>query len=235
MSSDENEPVHRILGVKLLGKEINVNIIPFGTSLLTNSAPYQGETEMLIGYARVSTDDQNLSLQRDALGVAGCEKIFEDQISGTKSERPGLKKTLQYARDGDVIVVWRLDRLSRSLKALIEMITLLESRNIGLKSLQEAIDTSSSSGKLIFHIFGALAEFERNLIRERTQAGLKAARARGRTGGRPKSLNHDKRLLAVKLYDERKHSVDQICEMMGVSKPTLYKYIESVRSSEKVS
>ncbi len=142
---------------------------------------------------------------------------------------------LQYARDGDVIVVWRLDRLSRSLKDLIEMITLLESRNIGLKSLQEAIDTSSSSGKLIFHIFGALAEFERNLIRERTQAGLKAARARGRTGGRPKSLNHDKRLLAVQLYDERKHSVDQICEMMGVSKPTLYKYIESVRSSEKAS
>ena len=112
---------------------------------------------------------------------------------------------------------------------MIEMVTLLESKGIGLKSLQEAIDTSSSSGKLIFHIFGALAEFERNLIRERTQAGLQAARARGRKGGRPKSLNKDKQALAVKLYDEKKHTVDQICEMMGISKPTLYKYIKAVK------
>jgi len=182
---------------------------------------------MLVGYARVSTDDQNLNLQRDALDQAGCKQIFEDQLSGAKAERPGLHQALQYARAGDTIVVWRLDRLSRSLKDLIEMVTLLESKGIGLKSLQEAIDTSSSSGKLIFHIFGALAEFERNLIRERTQAGLQAARARGRKGGRPKALNKDKRALAVKLYDEKKHTVDQICEMMGISKPTLYKYIES--------
>ena len=111
------------------------------------------------------------------------------------------------------------------------MVTLLESKGIGLKSLQEAIDTSSSSGKLIFHIFGALAEFERNLIRERTQAGLQAARARGRKGGRPKALNKDKQALAVKLYDEKKHTVDQICEMMGISKPTLYKYIEAAKSN----
>ncbi len=184
---------------------------------------------MLIGYARVSTDDQNLNLQEDALKQAGCEQIFKDQFSGVKAERPGLKQTLQYARTGDTIVVWRLDRLSRSLKELIEMVTLLETKDIGLKSLQESIDTSSSSGKLIFHIFGALAEFERNLIRERTQAGLQAARARGRKGGRPKALNKDKQALAVKLYDEKNHTVNRICEMMSISKPTLYKYIEDAK------
>ncbi|WP_353614238.1 recombinase family protein [Mangrovibacter phragmitis] len=184
---------------------------------------------MLVGYARVSTDDQNLNLQRDALDQVGCEQIFEDQLSGAKAERPGLHRALQYARAGDTLVVWRMDRLSRSLKDLIEMVTLLESKGIGLKSLQEAIDTSSSSGKLIFHIFGALAEFERTLIRERTQAGLQAARARGRKGGRPKALNKDKQALAVKLYDEKKHTVNQICEMMGISKPTLYKYIEAAK------
>ncbi len=186
---------------------------------------------MLVGYARVSTDDQNLDLQRDALNQAGCEQLFEDQLSGAKVARPGLQKTLQYARAGDTIVVWRLDRFSRSLKDLIEMVTLLEARGIGLKSLQESIDTSSSSGKLIFHIFGALAEFERNLIRERTQAGLQAARARGRKGGRPKALNKDKQALAVKLYDEKKHSVDQVSQMTGISKPTLYKYIEASRKT----
>jgi len=182
---------------------------------------------MLIGYARISTDDQNLNLQRDALQLAGCGQICEDSISGAKSDRPGLKEALKYARSGDTLVVWRLDRLSRSLKDLIEMINLLESKNIALKSLQEAIDTSSTSGKLIFHIFASLAEFERNLIRDRTQAGLLAARARGRNGGRPKSLSNDKQALAVKLYNDRAHTVNKICEMMGVSKPTLYKYIEN--------
>jgi len=186
---------------------------------------------MLVGYARVSTDDQNLDLQRDALNQAGCNQIFEDQLSGAKAERPGLQKALQYARAGDNLVVWRLDRLSRSLKDLIEMVALLEGKGIGLKSLQEAIDTQTSGGKLIFHIFGALAEFERNLIRERTQAGLQAARARGRKGGRPKALDKNKQALAVKLYDEKKHSVDQVCQMMGISKPTLYKYIEASRKS----
>ena len=184
---------------------------------------------MLIGYARVSTDDQHLDLQKDSLAQAGCDRIFEDQLSGAKDERPGLQKALNYARPGDCLVVWRLDRLSRSLKDLIEMVTLLESKGIGLKSRQEAIDTASSSGKLIFHIFGALAEFERNLIRERTQAGLQAARIRGRKGGRPKSLNKDKQALAVKLYDDKKHTVNQVCEMMGISKTTLYKYIEAAR------
>lgn len=186
---------------------------------------------MLIGYARVSTDDQNLELQLDALNQAGCEQVFEDRQSGAKAARPGLEKALEFARKGDSIVVWRLDRLSRSLKDLIEMVNSLEAEGIGLKSLHESIDTSSSSGKLIFHIFGALAEFERNLIRERTQAGLKAARARGRLGGRPKALSEEKQELAVKLYDEQQHSIDQICEMMGISKPTLYKYIEAARKS----
>ena len=143
---------------------------------------------MLIGYVRVSTDDQSFDLQRDALEEIGCEEIFQDQMSGAKAERPGLKKALEYARAGDTLVVWRLDRLSRSLKDLIAIVTQLESKRIELKSVQESIDTSSSADKLIFHLFGALAEFERNLIRERTQAGLLAERARGRKGGRPKAL-----------------------------------------------
>lgn len=186
---------------------------------------------MLIGYARVSTDDQNLNLQRDALNLSGCDQIFEDQLSGAKAERPGLLEALKYARSGDTLVVWRLDRLSRSLKDLIEMVAKLDERGVGLKSLHESVDTSSTSGKLIFHIFGALAEFERNLIRERTQAGLIAARARGRKGGRPKALNQDKQALAVRLYDEQKHTVNQICELMEISKPTLYKYIETAKST----
>lgn len=181
---------------------------------------------MLIGYARVSTDDQNLDLQQDALKKAGCERIYEDRLTGAKADRPGLKRTLEDARKGDTIVVWRLDRLSRSLKDLIEIVALLEAKGTGLKSLQESIDTTVSSGKLVFHIFGALAEFERNLIRERTQAGLVAARARGRKGGRPKALNQDKQALAVKLYGEKKHTIEQICKMMSISKPTLYKYID---------
>lgn len=159
---------------------------------------------MLIGYARVSTDDQNLNLQHDALKNAGCEKIFDEQITGGKIQRPGLDAILEFARKGDVIVVWRLDRLSRSLKDLIDAVALLDTKGIGLKSLHESIDTSSSSGKLFFHIFGALAEFERNLIRERTHAGLKAARAIGKIGGRPKKLNAEKAKLAQDLYNEKK-------------------------------
>jgi len=180
---------------------------------------------MLIGYARVSTDDQNLHLQHDELKKAGCEKIFEDKITGSKIDRPGLDAAIDYAREGDVIVVWRLDRLSRSLKDLIQVVSALEEKRIGLKSIHESIDTASSSGKLIFHIFGALAEFERNLIRERTHAGLKAARARGKKGGRPKKLNDEKAKLAQDLYNEKTRTIKQICELVGVSKPTLYKYL----------
>jgi len=182
---------------------------------------------MLIGYARVSTDDQNLHLQYDELQKAGCEKFFDDKISGSKIERPGLDAAIDYARKGDVIVVWRLDRLSRSLKDLIQAVSDLELKGIGLKSIHESIDTTSSSGKLIFHIFGALAEFERNLIRERTHAGLKAARSRGKMGGRPKKLNAEKAKLAKDLYNDKTRSIKQICELVGVSKPTLYKYLRT--------
>lgn len=180
---------------------------------------------MRIGYARVSTDDQHLHLQRDALIAAECTKIYEDKTSGAKVSRPGLELALEVAREDDVLVIWRLDRLGRSLKDLIQTMETLESRGIGLESLQEAIATTTSGGRLVFHVFAALAEFERNLIRERTQAGLIAARARGRRGGRPKALDPARRRLALKLYAERQHSVEEICRLMGISKPTLYKYI----------
>ena len=182
---------------------------------------------MLVGYARVSTFEQNLNLQKDALKAAGCEKIFEDQISGSVSTRPGMDRAMEFLREGDTLVVWRLDRLGRSLKHLIEVVGRLEERRIGFKSLQETIDTTSSGGRLIFHIFGALAEFERSLIRERTMAGLSAARARGKKGGRPKALEPQKRELAVKLYHEKNKTVKDICKIMGISKPTLYSYVRS--------
>jgi DNA invertase Pin-like site-specific DNA recombinase len=180
---------------------------------------------VLIGYARVSTDDQNLALQRDALAAAGCEKVYEDRTSGAKAERPGLALALEVARAGDTLVVWRLDRLGRSLKDLIALAEGLDKRGVGLKSLKEALDTTSSGGRLVFHMFGALAEFERDLTRERTRAGLTAARARGRLGGRPKRLTPEKRRLAVQLYRAREHSIAEICRLMGISKPTLYSYL----------
>jgi DNA invertase Pin-like site-specific DNA recombinase len=187
---------------------------------------------MLIGYARVSTDDQDFALQEDALKKAGCKKIFYDKISGAKSQRPGLQEAMEYLRDGeDTLVVWRLDRLGRSLKDLIDMMGQLEGRGIGFQSLQESIDTTTSGGRLIFHIFGALAEFERNLIRERTKAGLAAARARGKKGGRRRALDEARRQRLYKLYDEtnpdgsKKYAIKEICEMMGVSKSTIYTYL----------
>jgi DNA invertase Pin-like site-specific DNA recombinase len=180
---------------------------------------------VLIGYARISTDDQNLALQHDALTAAGCEKIYEDKISGAKAERPGLALALEVARAGDTLVVWRLDRLGRSLKDLIALAERLAERQVGLRSLKEALDTTSSGGRLIFHMFASLAEFERDLIRERTRAGLSAARARGRLGGRPKLLTPEKRKLAVQLYRAKEHSIAEICRLMGISKPTLYSYL----------
>src|SRR3712207_5837489 len=143
---------------------------------------------MLIGYARVSTHDQTLALQKDALQKAGCKKIFSDQVSGTKTERKGLSEALSHLRTGDTLVVWRLDRLGRSLRHLIDTVTSLHEKGIGFKSLQENIDTTTSGGKLVFHIFGALAEFEREIIKERTRAGLESAKSRGRSGGRPRAL-----------------------------------------------
>ena len=180
---------------------------------------------MLIGYARVSTDDQTLDLQRDALQGAGCERIFEDTASGA-AERPGLRDALKQLRAGDTLIVCRLDRLGRSLKDLIARAETLRVQGVGLRSLKEAIDTDSGSGRLIFHIFGALAEFERALIRERTQAGLQAARARGRQGGRRKRLDTPQRAHAVELYRSRRHTVKEICVLMGISRATLYAYVE---------
>ena len=185
---------------------------------------------MLIGYARISTNDQNPDMQRDALKRAGCENVFMEQMSGGLDSRHELDRTMKTLSKGDTLVVWRLDRLGRSLKHLIELTTELEERGIGLRSLTEAIDTTTASGKLTFHIFGALAEFERNLIRERTQAGLAAAKARGRKGGRPPALDDEQREEAIMLYSAKQHSVKEICQMMGISKPTLYSY---VRKSEK--
>ena len=187
---------------------------------------------MLIGYARVSTHDQNLHLQKDALEKAGCEKIYEE-ISGGSRLRPELERTMEMLREGDTLVIWRLDRLGRSLKHLIELVTELDQRKVGVKSLTESMDTTTSGGKLIFHIFGALAEFERNLIRERTNAGLAAARARGRKGGRPPALDERKREVAIKLYNEREHSIKEICRIMGISKPTLYSYLRKVEESAR--
>ena len=186
---------------------------------------------MKIGYARVSTHDQNLDLQRDALEKAGCEKVIVDTMSGAAAARPGLEKVKEQLRAGDTLVVWRLDRLGRSLKDLIAWVGYLDEREVGLLSLHEAIDTTSSTGKLTFHIFGALAEFERNLIRDRTQAGLAAARARGRKGGRPPVLDADKRALAVQLYNEKKTPIAKICKMMGISKPTLYSYVRTANQT----
>jgi DNA invertase Pin-like site-specific DNA recombinase len=181
---------------------------------------------MLIGYARVSTQDQTLNLQQDALKGAGCDPIFTDTASGASAERPGLEDALSHLRTGDTLVVWRLDRLGRSLQHLIQTVTALDSRGIGFRSVTENIDTTTSGGKLVFHIFGALAEFERDIIRERTQAGLQAARHRGRTGGRPKSLSFNKAEMARKLYADKSNSIPDICRTLGISKPTLYRYIK---------
>ena len=180
---------------------------------------------MLIGDARVSTDDQHLDLQRDALQKAGCERVFEDTASGAKAERIGLATRMAVLRAGDTVVIWRLDRLGRSLNDLIALVEQLDAAGVGLRSVQENIDTASIGGRLVFHWFGALAEFERNLICERTRAGLTAARARGRQGGRKKRLDPAKRAVALRLYHERQHTVEEICRMMGVGRSTLYNYL----------
>jgi DNA invertase Pin-like site-specific DNA recombinase len=181
---------------------------------------------MLVGYARVSTQEQTLALQQDALQKAGCGKVFTDTISGAIQERNGLKQALDFVRDGDTLVVWKLDRLGRSLKHLIETVTHLHERGIGFKSLTEQIDTTTSGGKLIFHVFGALAEFERDLIRERTQAGLAAARARGKHGGRPALLDEKKRKLLLALYADKGNRLADILSALHISKSTLYRYVK---------
>jgi len=181
---------------------------------------------MKIGYARVSTLDQNSELQLDALKAAGCEKIFDDKLSGSTADRPGLTEALAYVRPGDSLVVWRLDRLGRSLKHLLAVVEDLEGRGVGFISLQEGFDTTTSGGRLIFQIFGALSEFERNVIRERTNAGLAAARARGRKGGRKEKLTPGQVETMRKMSTSQQHTVAEICRVMGITKPTYYRYME---------
>lgn len=185
---------------------------------------------MLVGYARVSTADQNADLQRDALKAAGCEKLFTDRLSGVRADRPGLAKAIEFARQGDVLVVWRLDRLGRSLVHLIETVQALETRGVGFRSLTESVDTTTSGGKLIFHVFGALAEFERALIKERTVAGLAAARQRGRVGGRPRAMTEDKVAAARKLLASGTPP-REVADVVGVSIPTLYRWLPASGST----
>ena len=176
----------------------------------------------LIGYARVSTSDQDSALQLDALQNAGANRVFEDAgVSGVKTKRPGLDEALSFLRDGDTLVVWRLDRLGRSMKHLLETIALLEERGVGFRSLTENIDTTTPSGRLVFHIFGALGQFERDLIRERTQAGLQAAAARGRKGGRPKVIT-DEKLAKAKALMAQGLTVRETATRLKLGKSSLY-------------
>jgi DNA invertase Pin-like site-specific DNA recombinase len=181
---------------------------------------------MLVGYARVSTLDQTLALQQDALTAAGCEHLYTDTVSGSVTERPGLSQALAHLRTGDTLVVWRLDRLGRSLPHLIDTIRQLKERGIGFRSLQEQIDTTTSGGKLVFHVFGALAEFERDLIGERTHAGLAAARARGRLFGRPRALSPQQVKQLRTLAKDEQLTVREICQTLGISRATYYRYLK---------
>jgi len=183
---------------------------------------------MNIGYARVSTQDQDLSLQLDALNDAGCNKIYKEKITGSKKERPQLQQMLEQLRKGDVVVIWKLDRLARSLKDLVGLVNEIQERGGALHSLNDQIDTTTPHGKFTFHIFAALAEFELDIIRERTKAGLAAARARGRIGGRPKGLSKKAQhtaIIAEKLYQERGLTVKEICEQLSISRGTFYNYL----------
>lgn len=197
---------------------------------------------MKVGYARVSTRDQDLSLQKAALSEAGCWRIYEETTSARNEKREALIAALDYCREGDVLVVWRLDRLARSLKDLIGKVEELEERGVEFMSLTESLDTTTPGGKLVFHVFGALAEFEREVIRERTAAGLAVARARGRKGGRPKKMDEGKVTLARELLSNPDRTVQEVCEILGVGKTTLYRALGSggtrparITSSEEVA
>jgi DNA invertase Pin-like site-specific DNA recombinase len=179
---------------------------------------------MLIGYARVSTQDQNLELQRDALAKAGCEKVFEDKMSGTRAERPGLAKTLEMLREGDTLVVWKLDRLGRSVKQLVDLVGTLRKQDIQFKSLTDAIDTATPSGRFFFHVMASLAEMERELTVERTRAGLKVAHQLGRKGGRKPKMTDSKVESAKKLLASGVAPKD-VAKNLGVSVPTLYRWV----------
>ena len=183
---------------------------------------------MKIGYCRISTRSQSFDLQLDALNREGCDKIFRDTVSGSKSSRPGLDEMLSQLRKGDIVIVYKLDRLGRSLRHLVELINDFTDRGVGLKSLNDPVDTTSAQGRLVTNLFASIAEFERELIQERTKAGLEAARARGRKGGRPKGLNKEaqsKAIVAATLYQEGQISIKQISAQLNISKTTLYKYL----------
>ena len=184
----------------------------------------KGEKDMLIGYARVSTQDQNLTLQIDALTKAGCEKIFEDKVSGTRAERPGLAKALELMRTGDTLVVWKLDRLGRSVKQLVDLVAGLQKQGVQFKSLTDAIDTGTPSGRFFFNVMASLAEMERELTIERTRAGLEIARQLGRKGGRKRLMTDSKILSAKKLLSNGVPPQD-VAKDLGVSVPTLYRWI----------
>jgi DNA invertase Pin-like site-specific DNA recombinase len=204
---------------------------PKGVRVRSSDAGEITSKPMLIGYARVSTVDQSLALQRDALTEAGCQKIFTEQMSGAVTDRPALHDALEFVRSGDTLIVWKLDRLARSMKQLIETVENLRIRGIGFRSLTEALDTTTAQGWLVFHMFGALAEFERSLIRERTQAGLPAARRAGRTGGRPPKLTEDDLVVVRVLLANPDIGVTQIAHRLGVSPATLYRYIPAARTA----
>ncbi len=181
---------------------------------------------MLIGYSRVSTNDQSLDSQIDKLKQYGCEKIYSDIISGSKAERKQLNEMLEYIREGDTVVVYRLDRLGRSLKDLINLINIFQDKKVNFKSITENLDTSTPTGKLMFHISGAFAEFERNIIRERTKAGLESARARGKNGGRPTVMSEEKIKMAKSLYKNKDIDINTITKQLGVCRATFYKMIK---------
>ncbi|MFT9007866.1 recombinase family protein [Bifidobacterium aquikefiri] len=182
---------------------------------------------MIIGYARVSTLEQNEALQTDALDKAGCERLFIDHASGAKAHRPELDRLLDVIRDGDTLVVWKLDRLGRSVQNLVDLMNLLQSRGVGFRSLTENMDTTTPGGVLVFNVFAAMAQFERDLIRERTNAGLRAARARGRKGGRPSKLTEKQRTRIRELYQAGSLTVQEIADQYQVSRNTIYKAISA--------
>lgn len=181
------------------------------------------DTSSRIGYARVSTDDQNLDLQRDALQLAGCSSIYEDTASGKDTARPELVHCLKALRPGDTLIVWRLDRLGRSITDLLQLAADLNKRGIAFESVTEKIETGSAAGRLVFHVFAALAEFERNVIKERTRAGLTAARQRGRTGGRKPKMDAKTKAEAFTLHDSKRFSVTEICARAKISRATFYR------------
>lgn len=192
-------------------------------SVMTGNATAPVHVGALIGYARVSTSDQDPALQLDALATAGCARVFVEEASGAKADRPELARAVDYARPGDVLTVWRLDRLGRSLPHLVETVGTLEARGVGFKSLTEAIDTTSPTGRLLFHLMAAIGQFERDLIRERTHAGLAAARARGRIGGRPRAMSSQQSNVARQLHAAGELSVTEIAKMLDVSRATIYR------------